>query len=1108
MATFDDHVNLARTTVLTPPSPALSGTSMVLASAGWANGAVAPFNCTVVPSPGTGAAEIVRVLAYSGATISSMLRAQEGTSAIAIAATDLFGITVTAKNLKDIEVAVNALPQSAIQSVSAGTQIATGPQINFANSNGLSFGMSGSSQITASYTVPSVAGLLSAINLSAGTLSSDLSAVTLADSNGVSFGLNTNGVVTASHNGITSQSAQTQSNVQGISAGTQVGRTGDIVLSNSNGISFGMSGSTRITASYTVPGATVFSNSNNVTFGLNGSTVTATATFAQSVQTQSNVQGISAGTQVGRTGDIVFSNSNGISFGMSGSTQVTASYTVPSTAGLISALNFSGGTTSNNLSAITFSNSNGISFGLNASTMTASHNGLTSQSNQAFSAAGGSSAFQTLGFSDGSGVSFTNTNGSVGATVRTDYASSNHSHGNPTLALTNLTGTTASASNGLTLSLSAAAQSTQPVAVSGANGSYAFSTLSLSNANGISFGTSAGSAITASHNGITSQTVQTQSNVQGISAGTQVGRTGDIVFSNSNGISFGMSGSTQITASYTVPSTAGLISAVNFSAGTTSNNLSALTFSNSNGISFGLNASTLTASYTVPNTAGLISAVNFSGGTTSGNLGSIVFSNSNGVSFGLNGSTVTASVAGGGGAAISAGANSQSTGTVNFANSNGITFGLSNNGTMTASHNGITSQSNQQMTAFAASNTTQSSSGTYNASSMVFAGAGIASVGVTNGSVVISVPAGAPSPVNFSAGTTSGNLGSVVFSNSNGVSFGLNGSTVTGSVATSLTAINLSAGTTSNNLSAFVFSNSNRVSFGLNGSTVTAQHALNFSAGTTSNNISDGMTFSNSNGVSFGLNGSTLTASVATSLTAVNLSAGTTSNNLSAMVFSNSNGVSFGLNGSTMTASVVGGAITLSGFQPYPDAVLVAQAIGNGSFHINPIQPPSFQFDRIIMPINFLNTSNSSGSQTISAFLGLYTQNISTLSLVASTSRSYGITNSGTAGNYSLVSGLRNLSIAWTSTFGQSNYWVGVGINTASGGANASFSNLVISQINTNFIAPLSASGNNTNQMILGQGYFTATTAIAPNSIAFSQIAGSDSINRRPFGFHFASGTA
>lgn len=128
---------------------------------------------------------------------------------------------------------------------------------------------------------------------------------------------------------------------------------------------------------------------------------------------------------------------------------------------------------------------------------------------------------------------------------------------------------------------------------------------------------------------------------------------------------------------------------------------------------------------------------------------------------------------------------------------------------------------------------------------------------------------GGASSINVSAGTTSQNLSAVVFSNSNGVSFGLNGSTITGSVATSLTNIRVSAGTTSNLLSA--------------------------------------LTFANANGVSFGLNASTITGSIASSLTAINVSAGTTSNNLSALVFSNSNGVTFGLNGSTITASAAGG---------------------------------------------------------------------------------------------------------------------------------------------------------------------------------------------------------
>lgn len=79
------------------------------------------------------------------------------------------------------------------------------------------------------------------------------------------------------------------------------------------------------------------------------------------------------------------------------------------------AINVSAGAASGNLQTVQFNDLNGVSFGLNGSTITASHNGLTTA------------------------------------------AQSNHSHGNPTLALTNLTGTTASASNGLTISLSAAA---------------------------------------------------------------------------------------------------------------------------------------------------------------------------------------------------------------------------------------------------------------------------------------------------------------------------------------------------------------------------------------------------------------------------------------------------------------------------------------------------------------------------------------------------------------------------------------------------------------------------------------------------------------------------
>ncbi len=60
----------------------------------------------------------------------------------------------------------------------------------------------------------------------------------------------------------------------------------------------------------------------------------------------------------------------------------------------------------------------------------------------------------------------------------------------------------------------------------------------------------------------------------------------------------------------------------------------------------------------------------------------------------------------------------------------------------------------------------------------------------TNGSITAAAPPGAPSPINFSAGTTSGNIGSVVFADSNGISFGLNGSTITGTVKTAYVGLN------------------------------------------------------------------------------------------------------------------------------------------------------------------------------------------------------------------------------------------------------------------------------------------------------------------------------
>lgn len=100
---FDAHKNLAISKVATAPSPANSGTSLVVDSGDGAKFPVAPFNVTISPDP-TGlkpdqiadASEIVRVTAIATDTL-TITRAQESTSARSVVIRDFIAATVTAK---------------------------------------------------------------------------------------------------------------------------------------------------------------------------------------------------------------------------------------------------------------------------------------------------------------------------------------------------------------------------------------------------------------------------------------------------------------------------------------------------------------------------------------------------------------------------------------------------------------------------------------------------------------------------------------------------------------------------------------------------------------------------------------------------------------------------------------------------------------------------------------------------------------------------------------------------------------------------------------------------------------------------------------------------
>lgn len=393
----------------------------------------------------------------------------------------------------------------------------------------------------------------------------------------------------------------------------------------------GGDGFNRISAGTEIAGSIatiVFSDSNNVSFGMSDSSrVTASASF--------DLGSISAGTASASLGQVIFSNANGLEFGLDGQT-VTGSYTVPTVTN--SSWTASDGATSLTISRLAFTEANGITMSLStaagAATVRASHNALTSQSDQAFSAQGGSSTFQTLSFSNANGISFSNSDGQVRAShnaltsqsnqalsgsngsftfqtatfsnangvtfgtsagpaitasVNTSYAPSNHSHGNPTLALTNLSGTTASASDGLTLSLSAAAagggDAIRGIAAGGATRTT--STVNFSNANGISFGFGAAgnsTDLTASHNALTSQSNQALSGQNG-SFTFQTAS-----FSNANGISFGTSAGPAITASHNALTTAAQSNHSHGNPTLALTNLSGTTASASSGLTLSLSA--------------------------------------------------------------------------------------------------------------------------------------------------------------------------------------------------------------------------------------------------------------------------------------------------------------------------------------------------------------------------------------------------------------------------------------------------------------------------------------------------------------------------------------
>jgi hypothetical protein len=810
---------------------------------------------------------------------------------------------------------------AAINGIAAGTQTATIGTVVLSNSNGISFGMAGSTCITATYTVPSTAGLISAVNISAGTTSNNLTGLVFNNSNGLSFGLSAS-TITGSY----SVPTVTNSSLTLSDAATSL-TIGQLAFTNSNGLTLSLStttgGKATVVGSYTVPTVPVVTNSSW--------TVSDAATSMTMAQ-------------------LAFTNTNGMTLSLStttgGKATVVGSYTVPSVTN--SSLTISDALTSMSLAQLAFTNSNGLTLSLSTTTggkatVIGSYTVPTvppvTNSSWTLSDANTSITIARLAFTNSNGLTLslsTTTGGS--ATLLGSYTVPSVTNSSLTLSDANTSITAArlafTNSNGLTLSLSTAAGGSATVigsytvpsvtnsswTVSDANTSISVARLAFTNSNGLTLSlstTTGGSATLIGSYTVPSVPPVTNSSFTLSDVNTSI-TAARLAFTNSNGLTLSLStttgGSATVVGSYTVPTVTN--SSMTLSDANTSTTIARLAFTNSNGLTLSLStaaggSATLLGSYTVPTVTN--SSLTLSDANTSTTVARLAFTNSNGL-------TLSLSTAAGGSATVigsytvptvtnssltlSDVNTSMTIGRLAFTNSNGLTLSLSTTTGGSATLLGSYTEGSNTLGISNLGNTA-GTSGVVSGQSVrcLFAGGNniTLSQSVNGVSATITISAFTQSVESQSAGisnlgNTAGTSGIASGGQVQLILAGGNNITLSQSVNGASATVTISAFTQSAESQTIGMhtSTAGGGTGGTSGLVTAAQVSLGFFAGSNIT-LSQSRT---SNSASLTIYGPSAGGSIT-------ISAGATSGGFNSVVFSNSNNISFGLNGSTITATAI-----------------------------------------------------------------------------------------------------------------------------------------------------------------------------------------------------------
>jgi hypothetical protein len=366
------------------------------------------------------------------------------------------------------------------------------------------------------------------------------------------------------------------------------------------------------------------------------------------------------------------------------------------------------------------------------------------------------------------------------------------------------------------------------------------------------------------------------------------------------------------------------------------------------------------------------------------------------------------------------------------------------------------------------SNTTSSvSSGTVDARSLTFRGVGVASVGYSGGEVIISVPAGGGgiTGIVVSAGTTQTSLSSIVFSNSNNISFGIDGSTITASAsAQSAQTVGL---------------------YGLGNTTQNSSTTLDART----------LSFNGLGIVTVGYSG----GSIQVSANAIqSVSAGTTRVTSGEVIWSNSNSISFGLNGQTVTASYAPPYISSYYYRPTGAMTSSAMTLASASIQMFFVPVP-MTFTRVDIPILISISSSATtntGALVISSLLVLYTRSASTIGPIVGVSGTTTHSHASDTSNWSSLTGAKFASFALATALTPGYYWAGFQLstaNTSSIGLSTTASPATISIL---LASDYTASGfheigstANTSLNIVWQGLYTTTISATSQTLQVSHIS-------------------